>query len=52
MISMILGENNDSTFDEFWLGIIASIFPVVIKPITKFNFAQFLVDQIHYHLSI
>jgi hypothetical protein len=48
---MILGENDDLTVDEFVLGIMVSIFPITTKPITKFNYAQFLADQIHYQLS-
>jgi hypothetical protein len=51
MISMILGENDDLIVDEFGLGIMASICPIMTKPITKFNFPQFLADQIHYQLS-
>jgi hypothetical protein len=39
------------TVDEFVLGIMVSIFPITTKPITKFNYAQFLADQIHYQLS-
>jgi hypothetical protein len=48
---MILGENDDLIVDEFGLGIMASICPITTKPITKFNFPQFLADQIHYQLS-
>jgi hypothetical protein len=51
MISMILGKVNDLTVDEFVLGIMVSIFPITTKPITKFNYAQFIADQIHYQLS-
>jgi hypothetical protein len=43
MISMILGKVNDLTIDEFVLGIMVSIFPITTKPITKFNYAQFIV---------
>ena len=51
MISMILAKNNDLTVDEFVLGIMVSICPITTKPITKFDYAQFIVDQIHYQLS-
>jgi hypothetical protein len=51
MISAILGKINDSTVDEFVLGIMVSIFLITTKPLTRFNYAQFLADQIHYQLS-
>jgi hypothetical protein len=51
MISIILGKDNDLVVDEFVLGIMVSICPITTKPMTKFNYAQFLVDQIHHQLS-
>jgi hypothetical protein len=51
MISMILGKNNDLTVDEFVLGIMVLICSITTKLITKFNYAQFLADQIHYQIS-
>jgi hypothetical protein len=51
MISMILGKVSDLKFDEFVLEILISIFHITSKPITKFNYAQFIADQIHYELS-
>jgi hypothetical protein len=51
MISMILGKDNDLVVDEFVLGNMISICPFTVKPLTKFNYAQFLADQIHHQLS-
>jgi hypothetical protein len=51
MISVILGKYNDLVVDEFVLGIMVAIFPIITKPMTKFIFSQFLADQIHYQLS-
>jgi hypothetical protein len=51
IISMIVGKKNDLTVDEFVLGIMVSICSITTKPITKFNYAQFLADQNHYQLS-
>jgi len=48
---MILGKIDDLTIDEFVLGIMVSILPITTKPITKFNYAQFIVDHMHYQLS-
>jgi hypothetical protein len=47
---MILGGKDDLTVDEFVLGMMVSICPITTKPITKFNYAQFLADQIHYQI--
>jgi hypothetical protein len=51
MISVILGKDNDLVVDEFMLGNMMSIFPFTVKPLIKFNYAQFLADQIHHQLS-
>jgi hypothetical protein len=37
--------------DEFILKIMVLIFTIKTKPITKFNYAQFLEDHIHYQFS-
>jgi hypothetical protein len=51
MICAILGKDKDLVVDEFVLGIMASICVFAAKPLTKFNYNQFLADQIHYQLS-
>jgi hypothetical protein len=51
MISTILGKDIDLVVDEFMLGNKMSTCPFIVKPLNKFNYAQFLTDQIHHQLS-
>jgi len=51
MISVILGNDADQVVDEYVLGFMMSICPYTVKPLTKFNYAQFLANNIHLRLS-
>jgi len=51
MICVIFGKDKDLVVDEFVLAIMASICVFAAKPLNKFNYTPFLVDQIHYQLS-
>jgi hypothetical protein len=51
MISVILGKDDDQVIDNFFLGCLMSICPFTMKPLTKFNYAKFILDKIHYQLS-
>jgi hypothetical protein len=50
MIASILGYDSDETIDSYILGIMASIFPTTLKPLTKFDYAIFLANSIHIQL--
>jgi hypothetical protein len=50
MMCTILGYDNDKIVDESILGFMYSIFPPSLKPLIKFNYAQYLVDTLHFQL--
>jgi len=50
MIYAIFGKDKDLVVDEFVLGLMASICVFATKSLIKFNYDQFLADQIHYQL--
>jgi hypothetical protein len=52
MISVILGKDDDQIVYVFVLGCMVSICPPTMKPLTKFNYAQFLVDKIHHQFLV
>lgn len=51
MMCPILGYNNDRVVDEAILGLMSSILPQNGILFTKFHYAQFLADIIHYQLT-
>jgi len=51
MMIAILENDDDKTVDQYILGIMSSIFPPTLKPLVKYNYAQYLVDNIHFQLS-
>jgi len=50
IVSTILGNDNDKTIDQYALGLMNYIFPPMLKPLVKYNYPQFLADNIHYEL--
>ena len=50
MITSILGYYSDEIIDSYILGVMASIFPTTLKPLTKFDYSIFLANNIHIQL--
>jgi hypothetical protein len=50
MMTEILGNDDDQTVNEYILGFMTSIFPPTVKPLVKFNYSQYLVDNMHHQL--
>jgi hypothetical protein len=47
ILTAIIGNDDDQTVDEYILCFMTSIFPPSVNPLVKFNYAQFLADNIH-----
>jgi hypothetical protein len=46
----LLGYDHEKIVDEAIIGFMSFICPPSLKPLVKFNYAQYLVDNIHFQL--